>query len=263
MKVERIFLDTSLQIQRILDSQDVIRAIDQCLGRENVRAMTSQYVLMEYQRSLLADFAHVHRQFITATSLRDAISWIASGQHSFQTRSLIRCIHIAGLAMGAQSFTSRQMVEDMLSLYLHSILPGRFYHCVTMLPDSIHCDLLKDGVQRVSDGSYTVADHCRKEKASCHLPEFLAEQRPKLQAVADYLSVHPNVIKHQERTEHILADILIDPRAALGQTACWLLGDIIIALHIPSGTALWTLDSDFEALSAALGLQLYTPGSES
>jgi hypothetical protein len=57
----------------------------------------------------------------------------------------------------------------------------------------------------------------------------------------------------------LLAAVMTDPRAVLGQAACWPLGDIIIALQVPSGVALWTLDPDFEPLAAALGSSLYSP----
>jgi hypothetical protein len=85
----------------------------------------------------------------------------------------------------------------------------------------------------------------------------LSEQRPRLQAITDYLAAHPRVIKNQAKVERLLAEVLHDPRTALGQTACWPLGDVIIALQIPPGMALWTRDPDFKPLTAALGISPY------
>ncbi len=107
--------------------------------------------------------------------------------------------------------------------------------------------------------SYLVADSCRKENAACSLPDFLSEQRAKLQTIAGYLRTNPNVIKDQPRVEQLLHVVQNDPRNALGQTSCWTLGDIIILLHVPSDCAVWSLDADFAPLCAALGLPMYTP----
>lgn len=212
---------------------------------------------MEYQRSLIADFAHVHRQFVRAKTLQEALAWIVSGRHSFRTRSLARCIQIAVMALGEEPVTSLALAQDLLELNLRSLLVDRFYHRVSLLPDSINCDLIVAGHKLEPDSTYAVADTCQKETASCFLPDFLASHRPELRAITDYLAAHPNTMKDQERVLSLLTSVLVEPRAALGQMACWPLGDVIVALGTPADAALWTLDGDFQPLAAALGLQLY------
>jgi hypothetical protein len=122
------------------------------------------------------------------------------------------------------------------------------------LPDLIGCDLVAAGVTRRPDGTYVVADTCRKETAACHLPDFLAGHQTKLCAIAEHLAARPDIIKNQPRVERLLAAVLTDPRTALGQATCWPLGDIIIALQVPADVTLWTLDPDFEPLTTTLGL---------
>jgi hypothetical protein len=95
-----LLLDTTIQIQRILGPLTSQVAIDRQLVRTDVAALTSRYVWMEYQRSLIADFAHVQRQFARANTLRDTLAWIVSERRSFRSRSLARCIQIVALAMG-------------------------------------------------------------------------------------------------------------------------------------------------------------------
>lgn len=87
----------------------------------------------------------------------------------------------------------------------------------------------------------------------------MTEQREKLLAIAEYLTAHPKCIKQQDRVELYLAKVLADPQAVLGQSTCWPLGDIIIAIQVPDDAMVWTLDSDFAPLVSALGLQLYKP----
>ncbi|MEZ4711938.1 MAG: hypothetical protein R3A44_32430 [Caldilineaceae bacterium] len=130
---------------------------------------------------------------------------------------------------------------------------------VTPLPDAITCDLVKIGVSRQPNGQCTIADRCRKETAHCHLPNFAASQRTRLQKFADYLTTHAQVLKDQARIERLLTTVLEDSQAILGQSTCWPLGDIVIALQVPADALLWTRDADFRPLAEALGLQLYTP----
>ena len=117
--MSRLFLDTSIQIQRILGPLAVSDAIDRRLARSDATAVTGRYVLMEYQRSLVADFAHVQRQFVTARTLREALAWIISGRRAFRPRSLARCVQVAALALGEQpvvsltpAVTSSQPIES-------------------------------------------------------------------------------------------------------------------------------------------------------
>ena len=136
-------------------------------------------------------------------------------------------------------------------------LPKRFWLHVAPLPDPIVCDLITIGINRQPEGNFTIADSCRKGTAACHLPEFLHKSHTKLQRLTDYLAAHPRAIKDQVRVERLLSSILDDPRNALGQAACWPLGDIIIALQVPGNAQLWTLDADFGPIAELLGVGLY------
>ena len=256
-----LFLDTSVQIQRIVGTAAVRAGIQRHLTLPTVTAVTCRYVLMEYQRALVADFARVHRYCLASGSLREVLTWIASGPQSYRARSLARMVQITALALGEEPSTSLVLARDLLEVYLRLILLDRFHQGVTLLPDPIGCDLLVSGVRRQLNGAYTVAESCRKDLASCQLPEFLAAQHSRLQVIADHLANHPGVIKGQARVQRLLTDVLDDPRAALGQASCWPLGDIIIALQIPAGAELWTLDSDFIPLATALGFLLHQPNT--
>jgi len=146
-----------------------------------------------------------------------------------------------------------------LRTYLDYRLARQFWMNVTAVSDPIHCDLVESGITRQPDGIYQVADGCRKETASCSLPEFLTEQHSRLQQAANYLSENQNILKDQPRLEKLLTKVIAEPKTALGQGSCWPLGDLIIALQIPKGCMIWTLDSDFKALCTALERQIYTP----
>jgi len=130
------------------------------------------------------------------------------------------------------------------------------------IPDPIICDLVAKGTAQESDGSFTVASSCRKENAACHLPKFLTNNQAKLQVILDYLRLHSKAIKDQTRVQNLLERVIENPNNALGQSSCWPLGDIIIALQVPDDALLWTLDADFQTIAAALEIGLYQPTSD-
>lgn len=250
-----LFLDSTVQVSRVLGSAERRRIIERDLV-QRAQACTAVYVWMEHQRTVVSDFAHVHRVLLNESEWGTVVARVATGQRSFRPRSLGRVNRILGETLN-RSRLDREKGLLFLATYLEHKLAHLFWRNVTPLPDPICCDLVKSGIQRQPDGTYIVADTCRKQDAACQLPEFLASQRPALRTLTEYLDSRPNVIKNQPRVEQLLTAIQFDPQAALGQAACWSLGDIIIALQAPPDAAIWSLDSDFEPLAEALGVQLH------
>lgn len=256
---QRVFVETSIQIARVLAEPRQRERIEQQLQRTEYEFVTSQYVFMEYQRSLIADFAYVQRAFRQAKTMGEAMRLVFRGTRGFRPRSLVRCGQIASLVYGEREIVQLEDVTALLDLYLQWLLRRIFWQRVSALPDPIRCDLLNPGITQQPDQTYQVADSCRKESAACALPNFLTEQRIRLNHIADYLKAHPNVIKDQPRLAKLLDVVQTNTKEALGQTSCWPLGDVIISLQVPTDAAIWTLDRDFRALAAALELRLYAP----
>jgi hypothetical protein len=253
-----IFVETSIQVHRILAQRAVQEKLERQMASVASRLCSSQYVWMEFQRTVMADYAYVHELLRIHHGWWDVMAHLLDGQRGFRSRSAVRCTQILGHLYNDSQVDwryARQLAEQALRRRLRLL----FWTHVTPLPDPIICDLVVAGTVRQPAGSYTVATSCRKESAACHLPDFLAEHRTELRAIADYLVAHPHAIKDQRRVQHLLSAVLEKPRAALGQTSCWPLGDVIIALQVPAGAALWTLDADFIPLATALGIHLYQP----
>jgi|688.fasta_scaffold165029_2 hypothetical protein len=253
-----VFVETSVQIARVLGEKSQVAQIEQTLRRADCTFVSSHYVYMEYQRTLVSDFAYVHNAFRRAHSLGEAMRLIFAGPRTFRPRSLTRCGQIAGLVYGEREVVHLADATALLDLYLQRLLRRIFWQQVTPVDDPIRCDLVATGTMQQVDGHYTVADTCQRATAACALPQYLTTQRSRLQDLVDYLALHPKVIKEQTRVEALLTAVLADPRAVLGQATCWPLGDLIIALQVPAGGAIWTLDSDFAALATALSLQTFT-----
>jgi len=254
---QTIFIETSVQIQRLLAPLAQRTKLESALTAPSIVPVTSAYVWMEYQRTVIADYAHVHSVMGKYTEWGALFEHILDGERAFRPRSAVRCTKIIGQLYN-ESTQNYEFARHLLSTQIAHALRQKFWDHVTQIHDSIVCDLVTTGSVRQPDRTYAVAAACRKEHAACHLPTFLAAHQPKLRAVADHLAVHPHVIKDQPRLERLLAAIIADPRAALGQTSCWPLGDLIIALQVPTDATLWTLDADFAPLAAVLDIPLYS-----
>ncbi len=248
-----VFLDNTIQVARVLGDPAKRQHLNQILTNQ-IEAVTSAYVFMEFQRSVIDDFAHVHARLAQTRDWGETVATISTGRRSFRPRAVQRANRILG-----ETLTRSRLDIDkgilLLATYLDYRLERDFWHNVHPLENVIRCDLVHKGIALdPKRNQYQVANSCRKDLASCHLPTSLAENRSKIQQIQHYLSQHPNCIKQQARVERLLALIVADPRAALGQASCWSLGDIIIVLQVPKDTMLWSLDSDFDALTAALDI---------
>ncbi|MEM7534253.1 MAG: hypothetical protein AAF639_18880 [Chloroflexota bacterium] len=255
--MQNIFLDTSIQVKRALNDDPICVIIEEVLASPENHAMTSDYVWMEYQRTIVSDYAHIHRVMEQQTGWASLLQNLLKGQRSFRPRSAVRCTTIVGNLYDQES--DYQSAREIIRFYVRYGLRRLFWKNVSRQPDTILCDLVTAGITLQADNSFSVPDSCRKDTAACHLPEFLAQNQHRLQTLSDYLAIHNQAIKDQARVEKVLSAVIENPRAALGQNACWPLGDIIIALQVPDEAFLWTLDSDFELLATVMGLTLYEP----
>jgi hypothetical protein len=201
-----IFLETSVQTYRIVAERTDQEQVEKQIQALAPNVYTSNYVWMEYQRTVIADYAHIHRLMTTHSTWSKVIAQLLVGQRSFRPQAALRCSQILGLlheeSVGDWKFALR-LLEQALRIQLRE----RFWMHVTPLDDPIGCDLVTLGSRRQADNTFTVAATCRRESAGCHLPEFLTEQRPKLQAIAEYLASHPRVIKNQAKVERLLPDV--------------------------------------------------------
>lgn len=255
---QAVFLDTSLQIERMIGALAQQEALETHLARAGHRFVSSHYVFMEFQRAVLADYVRVYHTLLQHPSWVDAAYALRSGPLAYRPRSLGRCLHMLTQIMDASSLRADHALAA-LQLQIQYELPAHFWRHVQPIGDLIHCDLVGAGVKFHANQRFTVADSCRKEMAACALPDFLADHRAELEIIAAYLTAHPQAVKEQARLERLVCIVIDDPRAALGQSACWPLGDLIIALQALPNAQLWTIDADFQPIAQALGLSLYKP----
>ena len=118
----------------------------------------------------------------------------------------------------------------------------------------VHCDLTQETVQI---GDYILSSlSCNARKAKCQLVPFLSAHREQLLQIQQAME---SVLREEEidqRTLSALRKINADVTKALGERACWALGDVIIALEAPKDAFIYTADGHFEVISKAIGKRL-------
>lgn len=253
----RVFLDTSVQVERLISLNQRRVAIEQIIASHENNFVTSHYVWMEFQRSVVANYVYVYNQVAQDQDWETIAYHLRAGNRSYRPRALGHCFQILTKVIDL-SERNRHRALDFLRLHITQDLPRRFWRNVTPLEDQIVCDLVTIGVAREQTGLFSVADTCRKERAACHLPAFLHKEQSRLQTLTDYLKANPKSIKDQPRVERLLTAILQDNRAGLGQSACWPLGDLFILLQVPPDAMVWSFDADFQVLAEVLALKQYS-----
>ncbi|MEM7539938.1 MAG: hypothetical protein AAF639_47735, partial [Chloroflexota bacterium] len=252
-----IFVETSVQIERVLADKSEKIKLENHFERLSTQLYTTNYVWMEFQRTIVADVAHIQRVMSTQYGWGDLMVNLLIGQRAFRPRSAVRCTQMLG-HLHNQSNGNWRYARLLLEQLIQERFKRQFWTNVNPLSDLITCDLVTKGVSRTSSGDYTVAATCNKETAACFLPNFIEQNLDKLRILDAYLTAHTKAIKDQARVQRLLTTVIDNPQAVLGQNSCWPLGDIIIALQVPDGASVWTLDADFEPIVEALGLSLYT-----
>ncbi|HIE30342.1 TPA: hypothetical protein EYP66_24040 [Candidatus Poribacteria bacterium] len=238
MSSTKIFLDNTIQIERIIVPSR--RAIIQPhLTAEGTSVISSTYLLMEYRRTVVADFIAVHNLVKSYEQLGAAVAHLSSGRARFSKRMIERRQMILGMAMvdceDADESLTRVGVLRILELYIEGVLERRFMENITTLTNATDCDLAKYPLIQRADGYYELTTTCNKKRVRCQQ-----------HAAGEY----------QELLEK-LAQVTTDLSQARGQRTCWKLGDIIIALEAPPDALIYTTDKDFKTICTALGRKLY------
>lgn len=131
-----VFLDTSIQIERVIGNKTRQVQIEQELKHPARHFVTSSYVFMEFQRSLWADFVYVYNLMQQHTDWQTIAYRLRSGARSHRSRALGNCLQIFAWALVA-SHLDRERALDFVELQVTQSLPEDFWWHVTPLPDPL------------------------------------------------------------------------------------------------------------------------------
>lgn len=249
--VQRVFLDTTIQIERVTGTRSRQAEIAQALA--GVEVVTSTYVLGEYLRTLVRDAIVLYNLVLKSEELFDVETQIA---HLLNKRSASRCL-LLWAALHRSGIYDRAKLLRTLGIYLQHGLVNRFMNGVTEVLDTTACGLAHE--RPVPHGAtFQLRTQCTRRVLECDLVARLLQQQPMIRILADGLKGHPEAAL--ARMADLCSQILDDPDLARGRNCTWYLGDLVIALEMPVDAALYTTNQrHFAPLCELLGKQLYHP----
>lgn len=255
--MQRVFVETTIQIQRLLHDPLTYDAIQTTL--QSCQTVTSTYVWMEVQRTLGQDYEYLINLLLTnqPTTLAQLLRHLGSGQHLYSQRRLQRMLHIMAYWFEQLNMATIEPIETAYQLkrQRRRLLQQTFFEQIDEVVSSTACDLIQPDYVMLPSGRIS----CRRETARCSLPELLAQNREAIQRLqADAVAL--NAL--ETNTKQTLTDITADFTLAKGERNCWALGDLIITLECPSDALLWTTNTrHFEPLCKAFGKRLFYPNT--
>ena len=269
-----IFLDTTIQVDRLLQTADIQANIQQNLIDK--RIYTSSTVYMELKRTVLQDIRYVHalveRKCAASSTptvlLSDIDRWLASGQGNFSVRSRDRCKFVTATIKDA--FPQKNVHKDHLFAFLQTLvfdLEMEFF-AIDLGHDSYFDIRAENAYIDIAGCVLSQPKHppgdilntrlsCAAATTTCKLDHFFAQHADELHAIHHILSALPTQ-QRDTKAFNVLTDVLTNGyHRALGERSCWALGDIVIALESPYDAAIYTTNErHFRLLCQALGKQL-------
>jgi len=254
---EKLFVETSIQIQKVFSTQQRRMKIRSRLKRAS-QTVTSKFVRYEFDRTVLADCILLHQTIHRESTLADA--FMRLGESSRSRRAQRQWLIYANLLSGMEeiedlySQNARNRLLIQLEDYIEETLSEIFLLYIdATIPDLVGCAF--PAPRKTSEGTYEFQITCQRATAPCRLPAFLQTNEMLLRQMYSAIQAkgaHSEWRQMKEALERILHNFQV----AKGQKNCWPIGDCIITLEMPDDSKLLTLNlSHFRTLCAAIGKQ--------
>jgi len=257
-----VFIETSMMIQRFAYGQRRRNEIEASLMSKST--CTSDYVLMEFRRSFLQAQNYLRSLFLkmvqqgkTEIRLNELFVILSQARSIFHSTRAVQSILLALSSifrddMDRLSLNPAEMARELALQIDRFETEAR--KSVDEVINHIHCDLTQETVQ-IGDYIHSRLS-CNARRAKCQLVPFLSAHREQLLTIQQAMESAPRE-KVDQRTLSALRRVNTDVTKALGERACWALGDVIITLEVPEYAFIYTADGHFEVISKAIGKQLF------
>ena len=214
--MQRVFVETTVQVQRLLYGVETRQKIDQTLAQH--QTLTSTYVWMEVQRTIGQDYQYLINLLLTKqpATMTQLLRLIGAGENLFSFRSIKRLIHIVTRLLDELKTTAINPIAVAYRLQEERrwLLHHEFFTNIHQVLDTTQCDLVQPTYKVATGGRMA----CRRATARCALPDLLQQHTASLQQ----LSLAPERLAALEtKTQRALAAIQTDFQLAKGEQNCW------------------------------------------
>jgi hypothetical protein len=242
----KLFLETTIQIERIFGrtSKDISEFL------RDKEALTSNYVLMEFKRTILKDCIVLYSFLKEEKGLEDAFRRI-SELKDYEHRTASR-ISLILSKLSENNTLEYEKVLNKLEDLIESELLEYFFYRVKLI-DETKCGLANEEVHR--NETYSLNLRCRRDEKKCEIEEFVERKREEFKKLLNDLQTH----KEFESSCKVIKEILEDCEKARGRKNCWKVGDFIISIEAPKNYKIFTTDHHYEQICNSLDRDVLLP----
>ncbi|MEW4264484.1 hypothetical protein Q0N30_12390 [Priestia megaterium] len=247
-KVEEVFLDTTIQIDRYYTLKQDKEKINKEL--ENKTLISSSYVLGEFVAAFIADAILFHKTLsdeASATPMEALIrfSTIASNRPRSYNR-----IHKLLSNIGAD-INNKEKVKLRLEMFIENLFIERFKSLDIYINET---GCVRANPQIKKNGNLYELDHgcSQRKKPKCDIKAFLELNHNE---VADIISN-----KEPKDIAENLNEISAGKKQPVGR-ACWGIGDAVIALEMPDEKVVLytTNEKDYKPICKSINKNYFNP----
>ncbi|MBM4019712.1 MAG: hypothetical protein FJ288_15560 [Planctomycetes bacterium] len=255
-----VFLDTTIQIARLVHSRQMKDLIAQRLAQYDVR-VTSSVVKQEFKRRLLRDAAYLLQTLARVGSYQGVMRHVSDVLPPKQNRKRNICIQVLETVDESDTDEDR---TDRLKLYLRSLLTdgiNQFEDMVDSVLPGCGCACANAPIREVRkyERYEFGTDKCSRAKGECGVIEFLRQNEARLRNIVGVvrgLSPKDKSIELRQ-AEEFIESVLADAQCARRLNPCSLVGDLLIALESAGIPVFYTMNrAESQYLCRALGQEL-------
>ena len=235
----KLFLETTIQIERIFGrkKEEIVKFLS------DKEVLSSNYVLMEFKRTMLKDCIALYSFLKEEKDLGDTLMRL-SELRVYEHRTAVRISKILS-KLSENNTLDYEKVLNKLEDLIESELLEEFFYRVKVI-DETKCGLANEEVKK--NETYYLNLRCRRDEKKCEIEEFVARNRGKFRKLLNELQTY----KEFEDVCSVIKEILEDCEKARGKKNCWKLGDCIISIEAPKSSRIFTTDHHYEKICNAL-----------
>lgn len=255
-----VFLDTTIQIARLVHSPEIKSLVEQRLGQYHVK-VTSSVVKQEFKRRLLREAAYLLETLARLGSYSRVMRHVTDVLPPQQNRKRNICIQTLETVDENDTDEDR---TDRMKLYLRSLLTdglSQFEESVDCVLAGCECACANTPIREVRkyERYEFGTQKCSRAKGKCGVIEFLRRNGARLRdifGVIRGLSPKDKSIELRQ-AEKFVESVLADAQCARGLNPCSVVGDLLIALESAGIAVFYTMNrAESQYLCQALGQHL-------
>lgn len=251
---KRFYLETSVIRSYLIGHSSIRESLKQKL--KNQTRITSKFVKMEFQRSLIFDLVEFYFVLSGSISINDAIKYWNEDFHIRKIKNVN--ISIADVFNGI-NYNDINLGLLRLRNLIKNLIIGFNYLIHRYDQNNTNCYL---GNFKFDLNSFNTVEDIERELSffldyfkkdcieNCNIISLLIDSKETLDKILKYNSKKENFKKQQKKIIKIQ-----NLKRKLSCSTCKVIGDIVIAFECPNYAILLTLDTIFEDLCQILGLK--------